>query len=283
MSLRIKTNVDSLIAQRHLSENYAALGSSIEKLSSGERINRSADDAAGLAISESFKAKIRGLNQARRNANDGVSFVEVAESGLTQMTNMVIRLRELTVQAASDTMGLEERSYLDKEYQELVQEIQRISDQTEFNGQKLLAPGAQHNLSIQVGYSNTPNDVLHLKLGDDSVDGINSEVLGLNSTTLMHEERQAVADNLNIIDTGLTVIARARATLGGTESRLNTAIESISMRVENMEAANSRIRDVDYAAETAVMVKERMLTQANISVLQTANMMPDMALSLLRQ
>jgi flagellin len=283
MTMRIKTNIESLSAQRFLTNNSSDLEHSMQKLSSGDRINRSRDDAAGLAISENLKAKIRGLGQAVRNANDGVSFIQVAESGLSEISSILIRLRELTVQASSDTVGVEERGYLDREYQQSLEEITRLSEQTEFNGQKLLAPDGTRNIAIQVGYNNTSDDVLNITLGDAAGDGgINAETLGLQGSTLHLEKREDIVGNLDIIDRSLAMVASSRATLGANEARLDSAINSTVVRNENMSAANSRIRDTDFAAETAELAKLKIMTQANISVLQTANLLPEAALQLLR-
>ncbi len=282
MGLRIKTNVESLTAQRLLSNNTSDMNSSLEKLSSGSRINKSADDAAGLAISESLRAKTGGLMQAKRNANDGISLIQVAEGALNETSNMLVRMRELTVQASSDTVGVRERGYLDKEYQQLVQEVDRISASTEFNGRKLLGPQSEDNpVSIQVGYNGTQSDVLNLKLGD-APRGINAETLGLKESSISGEDREAIAAQLEVLDTGLNTIANTRASLGATQSRLNTAISNISTSTENMLAAKSRIKDVDYAEETAKMAQSRILSQAGLSVLSQANQKPEMALALLR-
>lgn len=282
MGLRIKTNVESLTAQRLLSNNNSDMSASMEKLSSGSRINKSADDAAGLAISESLKAKTGGLIQAKRNANDGISLIQTTEGALNETSNMLVRMRELTVQAASDTVGVTERGYLDKEYQELVKEVDRISQSTEFNGRQLLGPQSEENaIALQVGYNGTQSDVLKIQLGD-APDGINSESLGLKESSIAGEDRQKIAEQLNVLDTGLTTVANTRASLGATQSRLNTAISNISTTTENMMSARSRIRDVDYAEETAKLTQSRILTQAGLSVLSQANQKPEMALSLLR-
>jgi flagellin len=195
----------------------------------------------------------------------------------------MVRLRELTVQAASDTIGMEERGYMDKEYKELVNEIQRISEQTEFNGQRLLSSDSVPSLSIQVGYNNAPEDTLTLSFKGDNGEGVDTHSLGLAETSLVHTTGKEVAANLDILDSAFQKLARNRAHLGATESRLQSAISSIEVKNENMMAANSRIRDVDYASETAEMVKSRMLTQAGMAVLQTANSTPEMAMQLLRQ
>jgi len=245
MGLRIRTNVDSLVAQRGLSNSNTELSNSYEKLSSGLRINRSADDAAGLAISENLRSKVRGLNQARRNANDGVSLVQVAESGLSEMGNIMVRMRELTVQAASDTVGDREKGYIQKEFNQLSQEIDRISETTEFNGMQLLKSSDKSDgIKVQVGYNGTANDQLTLKFTDNA-DGINAETLGVKSTNLVTSDRDEIAANLEAIDSGLETIASSRAVLGSLQSRLGTAINSISQGSETMTAATSRIRDVD--------------------------------------
>ncbi len=282
MGLRIKTNVESLSAQRFLSNNNNDMTSSMEKLSSGLRINKSADDAAGIAISENLRSKSRGLVQAKRNANDGISLIQVAEGALGESTNILIRMRELVVQSASDTVGNTERQYLNKEFQELVSEIDRISETTEFNGRKLLGPQEEENaVVLQIGYNGTPNDILNLRLGD-APEGINTEVLGLKEARISDISRDEIAENLGVIDAGLNLIANSRATLGATQGRLNTAISNISTSNENMLSANSRIRDVDFAEETAKMTQSRILSQASVSLLSQANQRPEMALALLR-
>jgi len=281
MGLRIRTNVDSLVAQRGLSNSNTELSNSYEKLSSGLRINRSADDAAGLAISENLRSKVRGLNQARRNANDGVSLVQVAESGLSEMGNIMVRMRELTVQAASDTVGDREKGYIQKEFNQLSQEIDRISETTEFNGMQLLKSSDKSDgIKVQVGYNGTANDQLTLKFTDNA-DGINAETLGVKSTNLVTSDRDEIAANLEAIDSGLETIASSRAVLGSLQSRLGTAINSISQGSETMTAA-TRIRDVDFAEETARMTQNRILSQAGLAVLSQANTRPEMALALLR-
>lgn len=280
MGLRIRTNVESLTAQRQLGNNQNDLSNSMEKLSSGSRINKSADDAAGLAISENLRAKTRGLNQARRNASDGISMIQVAEGGLNEISNIMIRLRELTVQAASDTLGQTERGFLDKEYGQLVNELDRISATTEFNGSKLL--GAQQRQTIvQVGYNGTKDDTLDLTLRD-APEGINSEALKLAGTTIGSEDRELIQGNLTVIDDGLQTIANSRASLGALQSRLTSAIAGISTTTENLTAANSRVRDVDFAEETAKQTQARILSQAGLAVLSQANARPEMALALLR-
>lgn len=291
MGLRIKTNVQSLTAQRNLKSNNQRIVSNLEKLSSGYRINKSADDAAGLAISEGLRGQIRSLNQASRNANDGISLIQIAEGSLNEISNIVIRLRELTVQAASDTVGNRDRLYLNKEYRELVDEIDRISNTTEFNGTLLLRQDGEtsEELVMQVGIGNGEKentDTLTINL---AAMAMNTELLGLGKGSeigpLTADEsisRTDIANKLNAIDSTLNLIAEQRSSLGANQSRLNSAISNITVIRENLSAANSRIRDVDFASETASLTQNRILTQANISVLAQANQAPEMALNLLR-
>ena len=281
MGLRIKTNVESLVAQRHLNNNNQDAALSIEKLASGSRINKSSDDAAGLAISESIRAKTRGLNQAKRNASDGVSFLQVAESGLNEISNIMIRLRELTIQAASDTLGSQEKQFLNKEYQELTQEVDRIAASTEFNGRKLLGPQEKEHMTIQVGYSGSVNDRLNIKLSEDGK-GVNTETLKVRGSNINTDDYEAIATNLSNIDDGLQSISRFRAGLGASQSRLMTAINSISTTTENMMNANSRIRDVDFAEETAKFTQAKILSSTAVAILSQANQRPEMVLNLLR-
>ena len=284
MGLRIRTNTDSLTAQRNLRSNQTDLQESMQKLSSGQRINKSADDAAGLAISESLRAQTRGLNQAKRNANDGISLVQVAEGGLNEISNIMVRMRELTVQASSDTIGAKERGFLDKEYQELKGEIDRISETTEFNGRQLLDASGATGVFVQVGYNSGASNALELKLKDDSVDidKIDTTNLNLQDTSIGLENREEVVAHLDTIDDALNTVASARATLGATQSRLTSAINNIGTSIENMSAANSRIRDVDYAEETAKLTQARIMSNASVSIISQANQKPELALALLR-
>ncbi len=282
MGLRIRTNVESLTAQRFMGKNNQNLSSSLEKLSSGYRINKSADDAAGFAISENLRAKTRGLNQAKRNANDGISLVQVAEGSLNEVNNILVRLRELSVQAASDTLGQKEKSFLQKEYTELVEEVDRIAATTEFNGLKLMSDeAAQKDLSVQVGYNGEVQDTIKIKLSDNDR-GINAASLNILQTRLDNVAREEIQKNLGTIDDALTMVASQRATIGAAQSRFTSAINNLAINTESIQTANSRIRDVDFAEETAKMTQSRILTQASLSVLSQANTRPEMALSLLR-
>jgi flagellin len=309
MGLRIKTNVVALKAQRNLSNNNRKLQQSMERLSSGKRINRSADDAAGLAVSERIRARIGSLNVVKRNASDAISYIQVAEGGLNETTNILVRMRGLASQAASDTIGNRERSFLNKEFQELKSEVGRIVKSTEFNGAKVLhvedgeepAP-----MQIFVGSSNKADADVDVDASD------NPDILTINLETLvqLNDSFNAIAeDSMRVIpdaddltsggatdlggdgntnqlfqtlDQSLNSIADYRATLGSVQSRLNSTITNAEISGENLAAARSRISDVDYAAESAKFAQARILMQAGLSVQAQANAYPEMALSLIR-
>ncbi len=295
MGMRIRTNVASLTAQRYLGQNNKAMNTNMERLSSGYRINKSADDAAGLAVSESLRGQVRGLNQAKRNANDAVSMVQIAEASMDEMNNIMIRLRELTVQSSSDTLGDTERGYLNREYTQLADEVDRIARTTEFNGIKLFDTGDKEEYVIQVGASFSDPDVNEqtlsidlkgLKFDSEGLnlwrDGDGRNVLGPSVNGGDGPTRNEIASKLDDLDGALEKLASERATLGSTQSRLGSAINTLSSSVENLETAKSRIRDVDFAAETASYTQNKILSQSNTSILSQANAAPEMALSLLR-
>jgi len=278
MGLRINTNVASLNAQRNLLGTKWGLDKSLERLSSGYRINRAGDDAAGLAISENLRAQIRGLKQASRNAQDGVSLVQVAEGGLNEISSIMIRLRELAVQAASDTIGPVERQFLNVEYDQLVSEIDRIADGTEFNGTQLLS-GTGSVLDFQVGTRNDPN--IDRLTFDASKADANSAALGINLTSVA--DKASAQNSLAAIDAAIVSVSAMRADFGAIQNRLQSAIGNIAVSVENLSAANSRIRDVDVAEETAELTRNNILLQAGTSVLAQANQTSNTALSLLNR
>jgi len=279
MGLRIQTNTMALTATRHLKDTRALLDRSLERLSSGYRINRSGDDAAGLAISEKLRAKTRGLVQASRNASDGISLIQVAEGGLNEIQNIMVRLRELGVQSASDTIGNKERGYLDQEYKSLKEEIDRIANSTEFNGTYLL-DGTGGSLDFQV---NTGGDNI---LGVDRISfdafklDVNVDKLGLEelSVTSKTEAQRSLAS----IDSAIDKVSSVRGQLGAIENRLESTIKNTSISIENLSAARSRIKDVDIAEETSEMAKRNILMQAGTAMLAQANSVPKMALSLLQ-
>jgi flagellin len=276
MSLRIATNVQALAAQRHLNNNYQAQNRSLEKLSSGSRINRAGDDAAGLAISEKLKANIRSMKQASRNANDGISLIQTAEGAMNEIGNILIRLRELSIQGASDTIGDVERGFIDKEVQALKEEIDRISNSTEFNGTKLLN-GTSPPLEIQIGINN--NAVLDRFIYDSPTRNTTLEAMQLGTVSTMSKESSQ--QNLMMLDSAIVQLSENRSGLGALQNRLGSAINNLAIYRENLEAANSRIRDTDMAEETSELTKQNILTQANVSVLGQANSNPQLALKLL--
>lgn len=278
MGLRINTNTGSLNAQRNLMGTKLGLDKSLERLSSGYRINRAGDDAAGLAISEQLRAQIRGLKQAQRNAQDGVSLVQVAEGGLNEISSILIRLRELAVQAASDTIGPVERQFLNVEYDQLVSEIDRISDGTEFNGTQLLS-GTGSILDFQVGTRNDPS-IDRLSFDASKADA-NSAALGVNLTSVA--DKASAQNSLSALDSAIVSVSAMRADFGAIQNRLQSTISNIAVSVENMSAANSRIRDVDVAEETAELTKNNILLQAGTSVLAQANQTSQTALNLLNR
>lgn len=276
MGLRINTNVASLAAQRALGITKNNLDGNLRKLSSGERITRSADDAAGLAISEKLKGHIRGLRQAKRNSEDGISLIQTAEGGLNEISSIIIRLRELSVQAASDTVGDTERGFSNIEFQNLLEEVQRISKGSEFNGRRLL-DGTGGLVEIQVGIHNDPtND--RIKYDSTETDAT-LESLGLTGESIGSKEGAQLS--LSKLDDALVRINGTRAKLGALQNRLQSASNNISITEENFSAANSRIRDVDVASETADMAKNNILAQAGVSVLAQANQAPNFALKLI--
>lgn len=276
MGLRINTNVSSLAAQRSLGSTNLRLNDNLRKLSSGERITRAGDDAAGLAISENLKAQIRGLRQAKRNANDAISLIQTSEGGLSEISNIVIRLRELAVQAASDTIGDTERGFTDVEFQNLKEEIDRISKAAEFNGIKVL-DGSGGMLEFQVGTRNDP--MLDRLRYDGSQANATLAALGLTAESVASKEGAQVT--LKKLDDALVQINGTRADLGALQNRLSSTINNLGISDENLSAANSRIRDVDVAAETADMTRNNILVQSGVSVLSQANQFPNIALKLL--
>lgn len=276
MGLRINTNTASLNAQRNLSSSKFNLDRSLEKLSSGFRINRAGDDAAGLAISENLRAQLRGLKQASRNAQDGVSLIQVAEGGLNEISSILIRLRELSVQAASDTIGPVERQFLNVEYDQLVSEIDRIADGTEFNGTQLLS-GTGSILDFQVGTRNDPN-IDRISFDASKADA-NAAALGINLTSVA--DKASAQNALSAIDQAIVNVSAMRADFGAIQNRLQSTISNLSVSQENIASANSRIRDVDVAEETANLTKNNILLQAGTSVLAQANQSANSALSLL--
>lgn len=278
MGLRVNTNVASLNSQRHLRLTRQTLDKTLERLSSGSRINRAGDDAAGLAISENLRAQTRGLAQAERNAQDGVSLVQVAEGGLQEISNILIRLRELGVQAASDTVGPTERKFLNVEYEALVSELDRISNATEFNKISLLN-GTGTVFDIQVGTRNNPN-IDRISFFDSSSADVSSVALGINLTSVA--DKASAQNSLAAIDNAIVSVSSIRADFGAMQNRLQSIINNLAISIENMSAANSRIRDTDIAEETANLTRDQILMQAGTAVLSQANSSIKNALTLLQ-
>ncbi len=276
MGLRINTNIQSLAAQRSLGINSGNQKASLEKLSSGSRIVRAADDAAGLAISEKMKSHIRSLGQDMRNAGDGISMIQTAEGAMNETGNILTRFRELSIQAASDTIGDTERGFIDKEVKQLGSEIDRIAKSTEYNGRKLLA-GEGDTLEIQVGLKN--DKVLDRFQYDVQKVNSTSEALGVAGMSVSTKEE--AQNNLDKIDHAITTLSGNRAEMGALQNRLQSSINNMQVYNENLSAGNSRIRDVDMASETAELTKHNILTQATTSVLGQANQNSMLALKLL--
>jgi flagellin len=276
MGLRINTNVQSLTAQRHLGINTNAQKDSLEHMASGERINRAADDAAGLAISEKMKGSIRSIRQDVRNASDGISMIQTAEGGMNEIGNILIRFRELSIQAASDTVGDTERGFIDKEVQQLKQEVTRIAGSTEFNGKKLLS-GEGDSLDIQVGIKNDAQ--LDRFQFDTSKTNVTLDALGLGSVSVA--DKDSARNNLDMVDSALTTLVQNRAELGALQNRLQSTVSNLNIYDENLSTARSRIRDTDMASESAELTKNNILTQAGVSVLSQANSNNMVALKLI--
>lgn len=276
MGFRINTNVSSLAAQRSLSANNRASENTLAKLSSGSRITKAADDAAGLAISEKLKAKVTSTNQANRNANDGISMVQTAEGGLDEISSMLTRLRELSVQAASDTVGDSERAFSDMEYQNLKQEIERISQVTEFNGTKLLM-GQGDKLDFQIGVN---NDGFQDRISYDT-QATNASISSLGVDSISVLSKEGAQSSLSTIDSAIEKVSGQRAALGAIQNRLISTSNNLQVTSENLSAANSRIRDVDYAQATAQNAKNNILGQAGTAVLAQANQQGQNALRLI--
>lgn len=276
MGFRINTNIASIAAQRSLTVSNREMEGTLAKLSSGSRITKAADDAAGLAISEKLKANIRSLKQADRNANDGISMVQTAEGGLNEVSSILTRMRELAVQTASDTVGDSERQMSNMEYQNLKLELERISQVTQFNGKKLLS-GEGDKYDFQVGSN---NDAFQDRISYDSKQ-VNARLDGLGVAELDISSKEGSQDSLASVDSAIEKVSNYRSFLGAIQNRLVSTSNNLQVSVENLSAANSRIRDVDYAEATATKAKGDILNAAGTSVLAQANMSSQNALKLI--
>ena len=281
MGFSIRSNPLSLNTQKVLRTNQAQLNTSLERLSSGFRINKAADDAAGLAISENFRAQIKSFDQARRNANDGVSMLQVAEGAMNEVSNILTRMRELAVQSSNDTLIARDRSFLNSEFSALQDEIDRISEVTEFNG-KFLVNGnlSASGVDFQIGIEATTNDRLTVTLADIDTSSIGSSGSSALSETQLTEKTSA-RNALDVIDAAINDVAQQRSNIGAHQNRLSSTIVNLSNSAENITASNSRIRDVDVASESANMTRNQILVQAGSSMLAQANQAPQMAMQLL--
>jgi flagellin len=274
MALTINTNVASLNAQRNLNSTQLMMSKSMERLSSGLRINRAGDDAAGLAISQNMQANIRSMNQAVRNANDGISLVQTAEGALNETSNILLRMRELGTQAANGVLSQSQRDNIQVEFKNLQDEIDRISSVTDFNGTKLLNGALSAGTTLQIGTGTTTNDTISVTIGN-----ANSSTLSVSANFV--STQGAAQSALTAIDSAIQAVSTARGNLGAVQNRLQSTINNLQVAVENTSAANSRIVDVDVAAESANMTKAQILAQAGVSVLSQANQSPQLALKLL--
>jgi flagellin len=276
MPIVIRTNIPSLQAQKNLQKSSSALNASFDRLSSGLRIVTAADDAAGLAISESMSTQIRSFTIAERNAQDAVSMVQTAEGALAEVHSIMGRLRELAMQAANGSYTSTDRGFLDTEYQALKAEIGRIQESAKFNGKELLANDVS-TIQFQIGLNNTQSDQLSLSFG-----GVGLTAIVTSANFISGSSISAALAALSTIDATLTTVSTQRAKYGATMNRLNITISSIETMRLNLSAANSRIRDVDVATETAALARNQVLSQAGVTVLAQANQLPQLALNLLQ-
>lgn len=276
MGLRIATNVTALAAQRRLEQQYNEVKKSQSRMASGTRITSASDDAAGLAISEKMRSQTRSVSQAIRNMNDGVSVLQTAEGSMNEIGNILVRFRELSIQGASDTIGDAERSFIDKEVQQLAAEINRIANVTEFSSGIKLLNGERDKLDLQIGVNNNELDRLEFDMQKFNVQLGNLDIEGIS--TLSKESSQ---ENLGRVDQAIQILSEKRSEIGALQNRLQTDINNAMNYNENLMAARSRIYDVDMASETSDNVKNGILSQAAVSIMAQANQTPTMALKLL--
>jgi len=274
--LVINTNVASLEAQRNLGIAQGRLGKSFQRLSSGFRINSAADDAAGLAVSESMRAQIRSYTVAERNANNGISMTQTAEGGLGQISSILIRMRELSVQAANGDLTSTDRGFIDTEFQLLKLELERLAESTEFNGKELLA-GTDFTIDFQVGINTTSFDTISVRFG-----GVSISTFGLSASGVGGADATAALAAIDAVDAAFTTVSTARAGFGAAQNRMEVSVLNTQAIRANLSAAHSRIRDVDVAAETSALARSQVLLQAGTSVLSQANQQPQVALQLLQ-
>ncbi len=276
MGLRIATNIASQQVQKNLKEVSNEGNASLEKLSSGRRITKASDDAAGLAIATNLEAQTKGLRQASRNANDGISLVQTAEGGLNETTNILTRLRELTIQAASDTVGEAERGFLDKEYQQLNIEIDRISESTVFNGTQLLNGEGRGKMDFQVGAFAGEQNKISFDSGETNA---SASAIGVSGTSI--SEKDSALDAISNVDKAIEKVSGQRATLGSIQSRLQSTVKNLEVQTINQDSARSVIQDVDVAEASADLASTNVVKNAAVSTLAQANQIPTSALRLI--
>jgi flagellin len=276
MGLRIATNIASQSVQKNLKEVSNAGNAQLEKLSSGKRITKASDDAAGLAIATNLEAQTKGLRQATRNANDGISLIQTAEGGLNETSNILVRLRELTVQAASDTVGEQERGFLDKEYQQLSKEVDRISESTTFNGSQLLNGKGKGTMDFQVGaFAGDQNIITFDSTATDS----SAASIGIKGTGIA--EKSEALDAISNVDEAIAKVSGQRADLGSIQSRLGSTVKNLETQTINQDSARSVIQDVDVAEASATLASNNVVKNAAVSTLAQANQIPMSALRLI--
>ena len=276
MGLRIATNIASQNVQKNLKEVSNEGNAQLEKLSSGKRITKASDDAAGLAIATNLEAQTKGLRQATRNANDGISLVQTAEGGLNETSNILVRLRELTVQAASDTVGEEERGFLDKEYKQLTKEVDRISESTTFNGAQLLNGKGRGAMDFQVGaFAGEQNKITF----DSSTSDSSSSSIGISGTGIA--DKDSALDAISNVDAAIENVSGQRADLGSLQSRLGSTVKNLETQTINQDSARSVIQDVDVAEASATLASNNVVKNAAVSTLAQANQIPMSALRLI--
>ena len=277
MALTVNTNMASVDAINQLSSSTRKLAGSFERVASGLRINKAADDAAGLGVAENLSAASQSARQSMRNTNDGISLLQTAEGATSEVSNILKRMRELAIQSSSDTLDNNERAYIEDEFTALVGEVERISQVTEFNGVALTNGTGSGTIDVQVGINNTANDRIGITMAD-----LRATVLGIDTGSLTLATVTGARSAIAAFDTALDSVNSYRSGFGSAQNRLEASLRNMEVYVENITAAESRIRDADYAYETAEMAKNQILQQAGISVLSQAKTINQGVLSLLQ-
>lgn len=275
MALTVNTNVSSMTALGHLNRTNSNLESTFSRISSGLRINKAGDDAAGLAVAENLAAEQQSLRQAARNTNDGISVIQTAEGATNEVGDILKRMRELAVQSSSETLANSERAYIQDEYTQLADEINRISSVTNFNGVSL-SDGSQTSIDVQVGIFNTANDRISISLGD-----LRATSLGVDTANMSMSSSASAQAALTALDTSIDSINKIRSQFGSAQNRLESSLNNLHAYTENLAGAESRIRDADFAFETAQMSKFQTMQQAGVAILGQANGLTQGALRLI--